>query len=137
MNAVIYGNFSSQNLKEQAIKGQIKVCEEYAKEKGYTITDIYIDTNSREQFEQMIKDSSKKNFQAVVVDSMDRFARDCKERILKEDILKENEVQLILAKEDSNNNKSEMLLREVVENVIKHYKELEEKAKKERIVNEG
>lgn len=138
MNAVIYARFSSQNQTEQSIKEQIKVCEGYAKEKGYTITDTYIDTNSREQFEQMIKDSSQKKFQAVIVYSRDRFLRDVQEVILR-DILKENGVQLILANENLKNDPSEILLQTVIKSVIMHYKkELEEKAKqKERISNEG
>ena len=68
MNVVIYARYSSHNQTEQSIEGQIKVCKEYAERNDYKIIHIYKDearsgtSDSREQFQQMIEDSSKKQF---------------------------------------------------------------------------
>ena len=56
MNAVIYAQFSSSKQREESIEGQIHVCEQYAKQNGYTIIDAYCDraisgiTDNRAEF---------------------------------------------------------------------------------------
>ena len=51
------------------------------KKNNYTIINEYIDrattgtNDNREQFQKMIEDSSKKQFQGVLVYQLDRFAR--------------------------------------------------------------
>lgn len=147
MNAVIYARFSSQNQTEQSIKEQIKVCEEYSKEKGYTITDTYIDTDNRKQFEQMVKDSSKKKFQAVIVYSMDRFARNRFDFENYKHKLKQNGVNVLFAKEKISDDASGILLESILESLMKYYsqehsKKIKEgiarkKKEKERLLNEG
>lgn len=37
MNVVIYARFSSHSQTEQSIKGQLKVCYEYAESHNYTV----------------------------------------------------------------------------------------------------
>ncbi len=43
MNVVIYARFSSHSQTEQSIKGQLKVCYEYAESHNYTVVGEYID----------------------------------------------------------------------------------------------
>lgn len=147
MNAVIYARFSSQNQTEQSIKEQIKVCEEYSKEKGYTITDTHIDTDNRKQFEQMVKDSSKKKFQAVIVYSMDRFARNRFDFENYKYKLKQNGVSVLFAKEKISDDASGILLESILESLMKYYSQehsqkikegiARKKKDKERLLNEG
>ena len=82
MNVVIYARYSSHNQTEQSIEGQLKECYEYAKKNNYIVVGEYIDralsgtNDKRPQFMQMIQDSSKGNFNGVLVYQFDRFARD-------------------------------------------------------------
>lgn len=147
MKAVIYARFSSQNKIEKSIEEQIKTCVEYAKEKGYTIIDQYIDMDSRKQFEQMIKDSSKKEFQAVIVYSLDRFSRNRFDSAMYKHKLKQNGVKIVSTKENIENNASEILMDSILERMAEYYsQELSQKIKagiarkkkeKEKIANEG
>lgn len=81
MNAVIYARYSSERQTEASIEGQLKVCYDYAEKQGYTIIGEYIDraltgrNTDRPQFLKMIKDSSKQEFQIVLVYQLDRFSR--------------------------------------------------------------
>lgn len=73
MNIVIYARYSSHNQSECSIEGQLKVCYDYAKQNNFTIIHEYIDraisgtTDNREQFQKMLKDSSKGQFEGVLV----------------------------------------------------------------------
>lgn len=42
-NAVIYARYSSQGQNEQSIEGQIRICNEYAENNGYSVVKIYTD----------------------------------------------------------------------------------------------
>jgi len=81
MNIVIYARFSSHSQTEQSIEGQLKVCYEYAERNNMTVIQEYIDrattgtNDNRQQFQQMLEDSNKKQFEAVLVYQLDRFAR--------------------------------------------------------------
>lgn len=46
MNVVIYARFSSHSQTEQSIKGQLKVCYEYAQAHQYTVIGEYIDISA-------------------------------------------------------------------------------------------
>lgn len=67
MTAVIYARYSSDNQREKSIEGPIRECTAYAEKNGITIVEHYIDraisakTDSRPEFQQMIKDSDKKH----------------------------------------------------------------------------
>ena len=80
--AVIYARYSSDSQTEQSIEGQLRVCEDYARTHDILILDTYIDramtgTNDlRPNFQRMIKDSSKREWNYVLVYKLDRFSRD-------------------------------------------------------------
>jgi site-specific DNA recombinase len=149
MNAVIYTR--CKNKTESTIEVQLQACYEYAKEKDYTIIDKYIDVDSREQFEQMINDSEEKDFQKVVVYSIDKFSRNEIECIINEKRLNEKGVQLVFVKENGLNEPVDLLLKSVVKGVEQYcYSEglcqrikediarkKEKQEKREKIVNEG
>ena len=73
--AVIYARYSSDNQTEQSIEGQVRACKEYAERNDILIVNSYIDramtgTNDhRPEFQRMIKDSSKKEWDYVIVQS--------------------------------------------------------------------
>ena len=80
--AVIYARYSSTNQREESIEAQVRAYNKYAKDNNYTIVNIYKDsaksatTANRPAFQQMIADSSKKEFAYVIVHKLDRFSRD-------------------------------------------------------------
>ena len=83
MNVVIYARYSSTNQREQSIEGQLRDCYAYCKRMGYKVTREYIDRalsaykdiDKRDEFQEMIRDARKRQFDMVVVYAFDRFAR--------------------------------------------------------------
>ena len=65
MKAVIYARYSSDNQREESIKGQLRECIAFAEKNDITVLRHYIDraysakTDNRPEFQHMIKDSSK------------------------------------------------------------------------------
>ena len=76
-----YGRYSSAMQTEQSIEGQRHVCEKYALQNGLQIVAEYVDraisgtSDKRPQFQQMISDSEKGEWECVLVYKLDRFAR--------------------------------------------------------------
>ena len=79
--AVIYARYSCDNQTEQSIEGQLRVCEEYAQRNNILILNTYIDramtgtNDNRPDFQKMLKDSNKKEWDYVLVYKLDRFSR--------------------------------------------------------------
>ena len=75
MTAVIYARYSSDNQREESIEGQIRECTAYAEKNGITVIKHYIDrafsakTDNRPEFQQMIKDSEKRLFDIVLINT--------------------------------------------------------------------
>ena len=96
--AVIYARYSSENQTEQSIEGQLRVCNDYARNNDILIVGTYVDramtgTNDlRPDFQRMIKDSAKKQFDGVLVYQLDRFGRNNLECSINEDKLNKNVV---------------------------------------------
>ena len=81
LRAVIYARYSSDSQTENSVEGQVRECTEFANRHNMTIVGQYIDralsarTDDRPKFQKMISDSSKKEFDVVLVWKLDRFAR--------------------------------------------------------------
>lgn len=79
--AVIYARYSSDSQTEQSIEGQLHVCNEYAKNNDIVVLGTYIDramtgTNDhRPSFQNMLKDSARKEWDFVLVYKFDRFGK--------------------------------------------------------------
>ena len=103
--AVIYARYSSSGQQEQSIDGQLRICHEYANKLGYTVINEYVDraktgTNSnRPAFQNMIADSNKQQFQAVIVYMVDRFARSKEDSVVYKAALRRNGVKVLFAAE--------------------------------------
>lgn len=82
LRAVIYARYSSENQREESIEGQLRECTEYAKKNDIQLVGTYIDrafsarSDNRPDFQKMVKDSSSKKFDLVIVWKLDRFASD-------------------------------------------------------------
>ena len=105
IRAILYARFSCDNQKEESIEGQRRDCEKYAENYGIVLVGEYVDralsvrTDNRAQFQQMIMDSRNREFDAVLVWKLDRFARNRADSIKYNTILKKNGVKVISATE--------------------------------------
>ena len=78
--AVVYARYSSDRQNEQSIEGQLRVCQEYAKQNNITIVETYIDramtgtNDNRKDFQRMLRDSNKRLWDYVLVYKLDRFS---------------------------------------------------------------
>ena len=119
--AVIYARYSSDTQTEQSIEGQLRVCRQYAKANNILIVGTYIDramtgTNDlRPDFQRMIKDSSKHQWDMVLVYKLDRFSRDKYESTIHKHTLKENGVKLVSAMENIPDSPEDIILESLLE----------------------
>lgn len=143
MNVVIYARFSSHSQTEQSIEGQLAACYEYAKRNNMQIVGEYIDralsgTNAekREEFQQMIVDSGKKQFEAILVYQLDRFARNRYDSATYKAKLKKNGVRVVSVRENISDDASGILMEAVLEGMAEYYSaELAQKVKRGMDIN--
>lgn len=125
--AVIYARYSSDRQREESIEGQIRVCEEYARKHDLSIIRIYTDraltgrTDKRPQFQMMIKDAAKMNFEIVLVYKLNRFARNRYDSARYKHKLKAYGVKLVSAMENIAEDASGILLESVIEGMAEYY----------------
>lgn len=134
VKAVIYARYSSSGQREESIDGQIRECTEFAERKGYTVVNTYIDraltgkTDKRPSFQDMIKASSSKSFEVVIVWKLDRFARNRYDSAKYKHILKRNGVRVVSATESISETSEGILLETMLEGYAEYYSaELAEK----------
>ncbi len=119
--AVIYARYSSDTQTEQSIEGQLRVCQNYAKNNDLLVVDTYVDramtgTNDmRPDFQRMIKASSKRQWEYVIVYKLDRFSRDKYEMTIHKHTLKENGVKLVSAMENIPDSPEGIILESLLE----------------------
>ena len=124
---VIYARYSSNSQTEQSIEGQLRVCEEYAKNNKILILGTYIDramtgrNDKRPDFQRMIRDSAKKEWDYVLVYRLDRFSRNKYETVINERTLEKNGVSLISA--------TEMIPDKAIGKMMKGFTQLSDKVK--------
>ena len=125
--AVIYARYSSDSQTEQSIEGQLRVCQQYAQSNDIIILDTYIDramtgTNDlRPDFQRMIKDSNKKQWDYVLVYKLDRFSRDKYEMTIHKHTLKNNGVKIISAMENIPEGPEGIILESMLEGMNQYY----------------
>ena len=127
MKAVIYARYSSDNQREESIEGQIRECTAFAEKNGVTILRHYIDrafsakTDNRPEFQNMIKDSSKRLFDMVIVWKLDRFARNRYDSARYKATLKKNGVKVVSATEVISDGAEGIILESVLEGYAEYY----------------
>ena len=128
MNVVFYGRYSDAGQSEQSIEGQRKVCYEFAERNDYNIIAEYIDrattgteAENRHEFQRMIADSSKRQFQGVLVYQLDRFARNREDSVIYKSVLKKNGVRVLSARENITSDASGILLESVLEGLAEYF----------------
>ena len=135
--AVIYARYSSDNQTEQSIEGQLRVCEEYAKRNNIIILDTYIDramtgtNDNRPDFQRMIKDSARKEWNYILVYKLDRFSRDKYATAIHKRTLKNNGVKVLSAMENIPDTPEGIILESLLEGMNQYYSaELSQKVRR-------
>ena len=127
MKAVIYARYSSDSQREESIEGQIRECTEFAKKNGMTVLHHYIDraysakTDNRPEFQTMIKDSSKKLFDVIIVWKLDRFARNRYDSARYKAALRKNGIKVVSATEVISDGAEGIILESVLEGYAEYY----------------
>ena len=125
--AVVYARYSSDSQSEQSIEGQLRVCQEYAKNNQILIVDTYIDramtgTNDlRPDFQRMIRDSSKRQWNYVIVYKLDRFSRNKYETTIHKHTLHNNGVKVLSAMENIPDTPEGIILESLLEGMNQYY----------------
>lgn len=129
MKAVIYARYSSHNQREESIEGQLRECHEFAQKNGFSVIDEYCDralsgkTDNRPMFQKLIKDSEKGNFDAVIMYTLDRFARNRYDSAIYKAKLKKNGVSIFYAKQPMPDTPEGIILESVLEGYAEYYSE--------------
>ncbi len=137
MNAVIYARYSSSSQTEQSIEGQLRDCYAYAEREKITIVGEYIDraltgrTDERPDFQRMIADARKKQFQYVIVYKLDRFTRNRYDSAIYKHKLKQHGVKVVSSTENISDSPEGVILEAVLEASAEYYSlELSQKIKR-------
>lgn len=127
--AVIYARYSSDSQSEQSIEGQVRVCKQFAEKNDLLIVDKYIDraltgtNDNRAAFQQMLKDSKRKQWSVVIVYKLDRFARNKYESVVNRKKLFDNGVQIVSAMENIPDTPEGKLFLAVIEGFNEYFSE--------------
>lgn len=127
VNAVIYARYSSHNQTDQSIEGQLRENYDFAKREGYTIIGEYIDralsgrSDNRADFQRMIRDAAKKQYQAIIVWKLDRFARNRYDSAIYKARLNKYGVRVISATENITDNPEGIILEGMLESMAEYY----------------
>lgn len=135
--AVIYARFSSDKQTEQSIEGQVRVCEEYAQKNNILILNTYIDramtgtNDNRPDFQRMIKDSARREWDYVLCYKLDRFSRNKYETAIHKKALRDNGVKVLSAMENIPDTPEGIILESLLEGMNQYFSaELSQKVKR-------
>ena len=127
--AVIYARYSSDSQTEQSIEGQVRVCKQFAEKNDLLVVDQYIDrattgmNDNRAAFQQMLRDSRRKQWSVVIVYKLDRFARNKYESVVNRKKLTDNGVELVSAMENIPDTPEGKLFLAVIEGFNEYFSE--------------
>ena len=127
MKAVIYARYSSHNQREESIESQLRVCHEYAAREGLDVIREYTDSalsgtsDQRPAFQQLVSDSSHKEFDTVLVYTLDRFARDRYDAAVYRKMLKDNGARIVSVTQPIDDSPEGALLESMLEGLAEYY----------------
>ena len=127
MNAVIYARYSSHGQTEQSIEGQLRDNHAWAEQHGITVIAEYIDralTGTKDQrpdFQRMIEDAAKRQFEMVIVWKLDRFARNRYDSAIYKAKLKKYGVKVVSVKENITDSPEGIILEGLLESMAEYY----------------
>ncbi len=130
ITAVIYARFSSDKQTELSIEAQERACREYAVDKDMTISKVYVDeaisgkgskTAARTQYQKMLRDAEKKQFDVVLIHKYDRIARNVGEHVNLEMKLNGLGIRLIATAQDFGSSKESKIMKTMMWALSEYY----------------
>ncbi|MEG0999242.1 MAG: recombinase family protein, partial [Clostridiales bacterium] len=127
MQGVIYARYSSHNQTEQSIEGQLRECSRFAADNNIGIVNHYIDraktgtNDNRAEFQKMLRDSDKKQFDTVIVWKIDRFGRNREEIAINKVKLRKNNVRVMYAQENIPDSPEGIIVESCLEGFAEYY----------------
>ena len=124
---VIYARYSSDSQTEQSIEGQLRVCEDYAKNNHLQIINRYIDramtgtNDNRPDFRNMLRDAESKEWDMVLVYRFDRFSRNKYESVIHKKYLKDLGIKVVSAMENIPDTPEGIILESLLEGMNQYY----------------
>lgn len=125
--AVIYARYSSHSQTEQSIEGQLHDNHAWAKQNNVTVIGEYIDRaitgtkDARPDFQRMIEDAAKRQFEMIIVWKLDRFARNRYDSAIYKARLKKYGVRVVSAKENITDAPEGIILEGLLESMAEYY----------------
>lgn len=125
--AVIYARYSSHSQGEQSIEGQLSEAYRYAQAHGYAVIHEYIDraqsgrTDNRAAFQQMLRDTAKKQFDVIICWKVDRFGRNREEIAINKMRCRKNGVRVEYVAEKIPDTPEGVVLEAVLEGFAEYY----------------
>ncbi len=125
--AVVYARYSYHTQGEQSIEGQLAAAHAYADARGYTIIHEYVDramtgrNDNRYEFQKMLSDCSKKQFQVIIVWKVDRFGRNREEITFNKYRAKKHGVRVEYVAENLPDSPEGVILESVLEGMAEYY----------------
>lgn len=129
MIGVIYARYSEgPRQTDQSIEGQVADCMAFAKRNGIEISEVYADRHisgksivGRYEFQRMLDDAARHQFDCVIVWKIDRFGRDRQDIALSKLKLKKAGVKLLYAEESVPEGPEGIILESVLEGIAEYY----------------
>lgn len=127
VKVVIYARYSSHGQQEQSIDGQLRDCYAFAERQGYSVVTEYIDraltgrNDDRPDFQRMLTDAKKKQFQFILVWKLDRFARNRYDSAVHKAELKKYGIRVISATENITDEPEGIMLEGLLESLAEYY----------------
>ena len=129
MTGVIYARYSEgPNQSEQSIEGQVADCMAFAEREGIRIVNIYADRHvsgksiaGRSEFQRMLADAEKRQFDCVIVWKIDRFGRNRQDIAISKMRLNNAGVQLKYAVEAVPEGPEGVILEALLEGLAEYY----------------
>ena len=132
--AVIYARYSSHRQREESIERQLEICHKFAEDNDFEVIAEYCDreqsgrTDNRLNFQKMMKDAERREFEAVIVLKQDRFARNRADSQMNKFRLAAFNIRVLSATEPIPEGSSGILMEALLEGIAEYYSvELAEK----------
>lgn len=123
----LYARFSSDNQRSESIDAQIRAMKAYCEQHHFVIVETYVDeaksatSDRRPAFQQMISDSSTRNFNILLVHKLDRFARNRYDSAVYKRELKKNGVTVYSVLENLDDSPESIMMEAVLEGMAEYY----------------
>ncbi|GLI56421.1 recombinase RecD [Propionigenium maris DSM 9537] len=127
IRGIAYARYSSENQKNESIDFQLRAINDYAKSHNIEVVETYIDraksatTDKRPDFQRMIRESEKGEFEVLLLFRLDRFSRDKYDAVFYKKKLLKNGVKVVSVTEQLSDNPESVILESVLEGMADYY----------------